>query len=73
MIRSCWNLRGLIKDSLSRHNEPELEQLARRLLRVSPWAALGHVSGQDSHHIIRKSLLSRDRVGAASSRHVGTR
>lgn len=40
------------------------------MLSVSPWAALGDVSGHDSHPTLRKSPLSRDGTGAVSSRAV---
>lgn len=40
------------------------------MLSVSPWAALGDVSGHDSHPTLRKSPLSRDGTGAVSSRAI---
>lgn len=63
-IRSCWDLRSLIKDSLSRHNETQPEQPPRA--QHFPVAALGHVSGHDSHPTRRRSLLSRAAIGAES-------
>lgn len=63
-IRGCWDLHRLIKDSLSRHNETEPEQPPRA--QHFPVAALGHVSGHDSHPTRRRSLLSRGAIGAES-------